>query len=325
MTTRLGRGQCGAHLTLLFTVDDGANDPEEQGSVGAGLCLEDGTEAIAKGEEGVPSLVVSFLGDEYESTMYDDVLEVLCSEAPEAGELAWELSIRTVLPASQGFGMSASGAIAAAMAFQRALGIPHEECVRRSFLVAHIVERRNSSGLGDTTALAAGGVERRLVAGSPFSGPMLDNGPGESEGWTLNTPVLLSWKADTGMHTSQYIDDPRWKDRISRAGKEQMDKLSVGVWDQYRWSDLIESSHSFADASGLLADASRSALLSIVNRAITAANMSEVVSPLLCMLGESVVVVPRDAVSGGNFFDRLSEELENVGLSTLRSRVGSVA
>ena len=223
MSTRLGRGQCGAHLTLLFTVDDGANGPEEQGSVGAGLCLEDGTEAIAKGEEGVPSLVVSFLGDEYKSTMYDDVLEVLCSEAPEAGELAWELSIRMGLPASQGFGMSASGAIAAAMAFQRALGIPHEECLRRSFLVAHIVERKNSSGLGDTTALAAGGVERRLVAGSPFSGPMLDNGPGESEGWTLNTPLLLSWKADTGMHTSQYIDDTGWKDRISRAGKEQID------------------------------------------------------------------------------------------------------
>jgi hypothetical protein len=42
------------------------------------------------------------------------------------------------------------------------------------------------------------------------------------------------------------------------------------------------------------------------------------------MLGESVVIVPRDAGSGGNFFDLLSEELKNEGLSILRSRVGSV-
>ena len=324
MATKLGRGQCGAHLTLLFTVDDSANNPEEQGSVGAGLCLEDGTEAIAKGEEGGPSLVVSFLGEDYISTMYDEVLEVLCTEVPEAGELAWELSLRVGLPVSQGFGMSASGAIAAAIAFQRALGIPHEECLRRAFLVAHIVERRRSSGLGDTTALAAGGVERRLVAGSPYSGPRLDNGPGNSEGWTLNTPVLLSWKAETGVHTSQYIDDPGWKDRITEAGKEQMGKLGAGVWDRFRWSDLIESSRCFAESSGLSADASRSALLSSVNRTITAANLSEVVCPLLCMLGESVVIVPRNAESDGKFFDLLSEELGVAGLSTFRSRVGSL-
>ncbi|MDP6662164.1 MAG: hypothetical protein QF760_02235 [Candidatus Thalassarchaeaceae archaeon] len=325
MTTRFGRGQCGAHLTLLFAIDDLALGLEQQGSVGAGLCIEDGTEAIAKGEDGGRSLVVSFLGESYNSTMYDEVLEVLCSVVPEAGELAWELSIKVGLPVSQGFGMSASGAIAAAMAFQRALGIPHEECLRRSFLVAHIVERSRSSGLGDTTALAAGGVERRLVAGSPFSGPGLDNGPGISEGWTLNTPILLSWKSETGVHTSQYIDDPRWKNRISEAGKEQMGKLGVGVWDQSRWSELIESSRCFAEASSLLADSSRSDLLSAVNRTITAANLSEVVCPLLCMLGESVVIVPKDAESDGNFFNLLSEELRVAGLSTFRSRVGPLA
>ena len=324
MPTRLGRGQCGAHLTLLFTVDDLALGLEQQGSVGAGLCIEDGTEAIAKGEDGSPSLVVSYLGEAYISTMYDEVLEVLCSEVPEAGELSWELGIKVRLPVSQGFGMSASGAIAAAMAFQRALGIPHEECLRRAFLVAHIVERSRSSGLGDTTALAAGGVERRLVAGSPYSGPGLDNGPGKSEGWSLNTPVLLSWKAETGVHTSQYIDDPRWKDRISEAGKEQMGKLGVGVWDRSRWSELIESSRCFAESSSLLVDASRSELLSIVSRTIAAANLSDVVRPLLCMLGESVVIVPENAESDGKFFDLLSEELEVAGLSTFRSRVGPI-
>jgi hypothetical protein len=40
------------------------------------------------------------------------------------------------------------------------------------------------------------------------------------------------------------------------------------------------------------------------------------------MLGESVVIVPKDAGSDGKFFNLLSEELEVAGLSTFRSRVG---
>ena len=61
--------------------------------------------------------------------------------------------------------------------FQRALGEPHEESLRRSFAIAHRVERELSTGLGDVTALAAGGVERRTRAGSPFSGKLLNRGP----------------------------------------------------------------------------------------------------------------------------------------------------
>ncbi len=45
MATRLGRGHCGAHLTLLFTVEDESDEPEFQGSIGSGICLEHGVEA----------------------------------------------------------------------------------------------------------------------------------------------------------------------------------------------------------------------------------------------------------------------------------------
>ena len=49
MTAILGRGTCGGHVTLLFTVEDLDEDPIKQGSLGAGLCLTDGVEAIARG------------------------------------------------------------------------------------------------------------------------------------------------------------------------------------------------------------------------------------------------------------------------------------
>ena len=125
MPTALGRGHCGGHITLLFTVEDDLDDPIAQGSRGAGLCLKDGVEAIAKGENGQGKLDVRFQDGEYDSKMYNDVLQELIGEIPEIETFDWELNIRMSLPASQGFGMSASGAIASAIAFQRAIGIPH--------------------------------------------------------------------------------------------------------------------------------------------------------------------------------------------------------
>jgi pantoate kinase len=144
------------------------------------------------------------------------------------------------LPLSQGFGMSGAGAVAAASSFQRALGISHEESRRRSYLVAHKVERIRSTGLGDITALSAGGVERRIAVGSPYSGDKLNSGPGKAEGWFEKIPLILAWKPKTGKHTSNYIDDLLWKEKITSSGRKSMEKISEGSWDKSRWQELIE-------------------------------------------------------------------------------------
>ena len=249
MTTVLGRGTCGGHVTLLFTVDDLDEDPIKQGSLGAGLCLTDGAEAIARGELGVYSLDVKFLHGNGDAKIFQQVLDLLSEEISEISDYSWEIVVRNKLPSSQGFGMSAAGAIAAAAAFQRALGLPHEESFRRSLAIAHLVERRNSTGLGDVTALAAGGVERRLKPGSPYSGPDLLNGPGRAEGWTESIPVVLAWRANPGRHTSEYIDDVDWKRSITEAGRKQMLQLSEGTWDNSRWSELLNSAKAFSNQS----------------------------------------------------------------------------
>ena len=324
MPTALGRGHCGGHITLFFTVDDVSDDPVAQGSRGAGLCLKDGVEAIAKGEDGEGKLEVRFQDGEYDSTMYEDVLEELGKEIPEVESYDWELNIRMSLPASQGFGMSASGAIASAISFQRAMGIPHEECLRRSFLIAHIVERKRSSGLGDTTALSSGGVERRIVAGSPFSGSFLDMGPGISEGWASETPVLLVWKKKTGKHTSKYIDNPDWKMKISEAGASAMELIGEGDWNSGRWSELIDRSLIFACDSGLESDSSRSEIIGAANDEIGSSGYSDRLTAMLCMLGESVVIVPNDSLDGGDWLGELSSVIEARGFSTFSSQIGAL-
>ena len=324
MSIVLGRGQCGAHITLLFTIDDSSEDPVYQGSRGAGICLKDGVDVIAKGENGSGEVIVRFKDGEYDVRMYQDVLSELVKEIPEIGGFDWELDIIISLPTSQGFGMSASGAVASSMAIQRAIGIPHEECVRRSFLVAHIVERKRSSGLGDTTALSSGGVERRIAAGSPFSGSLLDNGPGVSQGWSVEIPILISWKEKTGRHTSSYIDNEDWRRKICLAGEHAMERIGKGEWKEHRWSELIEESLRFSSDSGLEKDASRSEIIESVKKAIDSSEFSESLSAMLCMLGESVVIVPKDPHAQEDWIYKISEELEGYGLSSFSSRVGAL-
>ncbi len=49
MVVKLGNGQCGGHVTLLFAIADNVEALEQQVSLVAGLCLKDGIAAISRG------------------------------------------------------------------------------------------------------------------------------------------------------------------------------------------------------------------------------------------------------------------------------------
>ena len=321
MTVLLGRGECGSHVTLIFTINDDSTNLDEQGSLGVGLCLDQGVEIIARGIEGEFEINIKFIEGDGESELYQQVFKLLSKEIINIKNYNWDLAIKLKLPISQGFGMSASGAIAASMAIQRAIGEPHEESLRRAFSIAHRVERYFSTGLGDVTALAAGGVERRTSPGSPFSGDLLTRGPGMSEGWTKEIEVLLAWKKDSGKHTSSYIDDTVWKNSISKAGIKQMEQLMQKQWDKTRWSELLERSEIFADESGLLSDSKRFELLNQAKNVIE--EVSSEFKPLLCMLGKSLVIVPKNIDNEEDLeLSKLIYELNEVGFITKKTRIG---
>ena len=316
MTVILGRGESGSHVTLIFTINDDSKQLDEQGSLGVGLCLEHGVEIIARGVEGNFGVNVKFIQGQGESELYEQVFRLLSENIVNIKNYNWDLAIKLKLPISQGFGMSAAGAVAAALAIQRAIGEPHEESLRRSFAIAHRVERNRSTGLGDVTALAAGGVERRTSPGAPFSGDLLTKGPGISEGWFKKMEVLLAWKKDSGKHTSSYIDDPNWKELISKAGTKQMDSLMQSDWDKSQWGELIESSEIFAYESGLLLDSSRLELLEESRDIIDSLELEY--KPLLCMLGKSLVIVPKN-VNDENIPDNLQHRLNKIGFKTQKT------
>jgi len=205
------------------------------------------------------------------------------------------------------------------------MGLPHEESLRRSYSIAHRVERGRSTGLGDVTALAAGGVERRLEAGSPYHGPLLHRGPGRAEGWSCATPIVLAWRPDAGKHTSVYIDDPEWKEAISQAGSKQMLALSEGDWGVGRWRNLLDAANEFSRDSGLQDDSSRAELLSSVQTVMGRCGIADEAVAMLCMLGESVAVVPQDAQAEADWSGSLVAELEGAGLEAVNTVVGRVS
>ena len=320
MTVLLGRGESGSHVTLIFTVNDDSASLDDQGSLGVGLCLEHGVEAIARGIEGDFGINVEFIEGNGNSELYEHVLKLLSEDITNIKNYNWDLAVKLKLPISQGFGMSAAGAVAASMAFQRAIGEPHEESLRRALAIAHRVERSRSTGLGDVTALAAGGVERRISPGSPFSGDLLSKGPGISEGWFEDIEVVLAWKKDSGKHTSSYIDVPLWKEAISKAGIKQMNELIKKDWNKGCWGELLERSEIFAKESGLLSDSRRFELVKAAENIINSSSLE--LKTLLCMLGESIVIVPKE-IGGKNNSD-LSEiinGLNNIGFITQKTRI----
>lgn len=213
-------------------------------------------------------------------------------------EEAVSIEIQLELPVSQGFGMSAAGLLATSLALGELFDRGDEGQLAR---LAHRIERNISGGLGDILGLWAGGCELRTIPGSPPS-------PGKAVGFSVNSPALLVWDPDGQKHTSSYIDDANWKEKITKAGDSAVNRLKKYDWDSRVWDTLLEEADRFALDSGLLEEKDRANLLNI---ALT--NASESMSCHLCMLGTSLIIVPRIL---GQEFDssELASHLRSLGL-----------
>ena len=136
-----------------------------------------------------------------------------------------------------------------------------ENLFQNAITIAHRVERKMSSGLGDVTALSSGGVELRVEPGLPFS-----PNKGEIISLKLEFPMILCWKKNKQKHTSEYIDDENWKKSISDAGEKCISALKQKEWDKNIWNDLLEQSKTFGKSSGILFDSNRKEILDLIHK-----------------------------------------------------------
>jgi pantoate kinase len=111
------------------------------------------------------------------------------------GEIPLMITVDTMLdlPVSQGFGMSAGGALSSTLALADLLNLPRDKAVK----AAHYAEVQLRTGLGDVIASSFGGIEIRREAGLPPWG-MLEHIPGKYDivvcviGKEIETKKILS-------------------------------------------------------------------------------------------------------------------------------------
>ena len=329
----------GGHITLLFSIHDDALLPRNQGSRGAGLCLDKGVQvsiqetgrtiAIEEGQEmagwdqDIPpvqakgEIDLNITGtasiEEASETMYVDLIDELRQARLLPFDTNYSIEVDIELPLSQGFGMSAAGLSALALACYEMTNLGS---IPQYFRVAHHIERRYSGGLGDVLGLFVGGVELRTHPGSP---PY----PGVARSFSLDSPVLLIWQSTEAKHTSEYIDHQGWKMDITRAGDAAVDRLSSMNWDLTVWNALLQESQTFGRMSKMLEEPSRQSMLASVQSVLNELELQASIRARLCMLGTSCVLLPAKANKPLNEEDLMliSQHLESINLDSLVTRV----
>lgn len=316
----------GAHVTLAFTVHSDSENPLEQGSYGVGLCLESGLSTTCRSDPSSSTGVTVIVnGNPSDDELQREVLLECIKFDQSLSSMHHTFDVQSQLPFSQGFGLSAAGALSAARCLLAMSALPPKDQDQAAWMIAHRVERKLSGGLGDVTALHAGGVARRNHPGSPYH-LIEDNfrsGPGESEAWESPIPVLAVWRKTKSRHTSEYIDSEEWSLKIRSAGIQAMESLGIGEWNKNRWTEITNQANDFAENSGLLDDAERRELLNEVRWALR--SFEPRLSVLLCMLGESVVVIPNEIEDDGwlEYAEILIDRLTDLGC--LSTRVGKIS
>lgn len=260
---------CPGHITCFFTpAGDPSADLLMRGSLGAGIRTSLGASAEVSERSGTRTVMD---GSECELAVTSHVLELL---APGRG---FDVSVENGLPCGEGFGMSAAGAVAVALAVADICGTDRQA----AFEAAHKAEILGGGGLGDVSALYCLGHQPvRVKEGIPPYGKVISTGVVFSH---LTVAVL-----GPKIHTGSVLGDPVRSAAISDAGSRAVaDYLGrPGLDALYALSNRFsaEAGVECAEVSGALAklhaEGFRAAMCMLGNSIFTDATEEEAESLL---------------------------------------------
>ena len=247
---------CPGHVSCVFQPVS-SYDTMCQGSRGFGIRLSLGARAdVSFRDDGTVNIWL----DGLQSIAPVTRMAVECL-APGQG---MDIRIENDLPVSQGFGMSAAGALAASLCVASAT----DQSRFKAFEAAHVAEVRCGGGLGDVAAIVAGGdIPVRAVAGMPPHGKVV-SAPFRMEDLTL---VVIG----PVMKTDSVLNDVRAVDRIRAASAGSMEAFLA----EQTVDSLFEQSCRFSAGSGVESPAIRRAIQRLESKGFRAG---------MCMLGNSI-------------------------------------
>jgi len=165
-----GIGFAPGHVSAFFEPVYFQQDMDRSGSCGAGINISLGAISQVAIQPALHRIVtVHINGKPSSAPVTKSALNFLIGTSPLS------ITVNTVvdLPVSQGFGMSAAGALSTTLALANLLNLPRENAIK----AAHYAEVQLHTGLGDVIASSFGGIEIRRKAGLPPWG-MLEHIPG---------------------------------------------------------------------------------------------------------------------------------------------------
>ncbi len=192
-----------AHISGIFIIDM-KKDPALSGSMGAGICLEDG--AVTK-VSAAKETTVKINGAVIDAPTTLTAIKLLTPQP-----VLVETTLR--VPVGAGFGASGAGALSAALAVNEALSL--NLTFREIAGAAHAAEVTNRTGLGDVTGQTFGGIVLRKKAGAPFT-VAIDKLPCRNE--------KISWVSLGGISTKSVLSDDLKKRSINKAGRIRLKEL----------------------------------------------------------------------------------------------------
>ncbi len=215
-----------AHISGIFIIDI-KKDPHFSGSMGCGVCLEDGAiTTVCPAQE----TTIRLNGTVSKAATTLSTIELLTKEP---------VLVDTTLgiPIGAGLGASGAGALSTALALNEtlSLNLSFNELAQ----AAHIAEVVNRTGLGDVPGEICGGIDIRKKAGIPPVG-IIDRIP------CRNTTI--SWVSFGGISTKSVLSDEVKKRAINKAGRSALKELLK----KPTLSDFFRQSGIFARRIGLM-------------------------------------------------------------------------
>jgi len=258
------------HITGIFSIYDEYEDPAQRGSRGVGFSTDMGAVATIVGRKSKKIEVnAKYTYGKAETT------EMGVKQLLENYDLKYkvEIEIKTSLPVSQGFGMSASGTLAALFGITKALKIKEEEALK----YAHIAEIYTGTGLGDVVAEWIGGFEVRVLPGIPPFGVVerIRNVP-------KNLKIVLAI-VDEPIKTKRIIKNREYKEKINSFGDDLIEEFLDSDQSIEEFASL---SYEFAMELGLISEKMYNIIKKLWHNGIYASQ---------CMLGGSIFAFGKEA------------------------------
>ena len=257
---------CPGHITCFFRPSRAGGDILSRGSAGAGIRISLGSEVTLE-ERTDGRIRVTVDGTEGPAPVTEYVLSQML---PGRG---FDVTVSNGVPCGEGFGMSASGAIAAAMCAADILA----EGMPKVYRTAHAADITGGGGLGDVSAISCLAHQPvRVSPGLPPRGRVIGTGIVFGE---LTLAVL-----GPKMHTGKVLGDRETFDSIASAGEKAMAEFLGDPSEDA----LFRISNAFSAEAGVESPEVSAAVSELRRKGIRSA---------MCMLGNSIFAdAPADAV-----------------------------